>query len=338
MWLFSVGKMFIPLRRGFPHYCSSKKGNLKISSVVMRVTTRLVGSKTFSTFNKVVAEIPKSGIREVMAKADEIDRAGVFKHKVIRLEVGQPNFPSPAHVNDAACRAIMNGQTAYIPNAGMFSLREAVSNLYYTKHLKINTIPEQIIITTGSMLSVFSLLTAILEPNDECLLPIPGFPNYCQGIAVVGAVPVPYLCHPDDGYLPRLDDIEQLITPKTKCMIICNPGNPTGRNFPAAIVEKMMSIARKHNIFVISDGMLNSQEGEFTIHMIVSFCLAFCQKYIPKLFSTKNTPVQPNMTVTTWTTLSWRWCQACPKVSNIYYVHFMYSLSRCVPFHLNFVH
>jgi aspartate/methionine/tyrosine aminotransferase len=171
---------------------------------------------------------------------------------VIHLEVGQPNFATPQHVVEATVRALHEGHTNYNPNNGLLSLRESIVQTYIRRGFPTSV--DQIVVTVGSSLSLFSLLITLLKPSDECLLPIPGFPNYQAAIAMTGGVSVPYLCHPNQGYLPTLEGIASRCTPRTRCLILCNPGNPTGATYPESMLKEILLWAHARDIFVISDG------------------------------------------------------------------------------------
>lgn len=108
--------------------------------------------------------------------------------------------------------------------------------------------------TLGTMLSMFSLFRAVLEPNDDCLIPFPGFPNYYQSIKLLNANAIPYITTAAENYLPTIESLEKLITSKTKCLVICNPGNPTGANFDKKLVEDIVKLTRSKGIYLISDG------------------------------------------------------------------------------------
>ena len=172
---------------------------------------------------------------------------------VIHLEVGQPNFNTPAHVVDATLQSLRAGQTTYIASNGILPLREAIAQRYSCANRPVPTSASQIIVTTGAMAAMFSLFTTLLSKGDECLIPIPGFPNYQQTISLIGAKSVPYLCRAENNYLPTMDELESLVTSRTKCIVICNPGNPTGACFDRELVKNIVEFAKKKNIFMISD-------------------------------------------------------------------------------------
>jgi aspartate/methionine/tyrosine aminotransferase len=172
--------------------------------------------------------------------------------KIIHLEVGQPNFNPPARVIASTINALRDGHTTYIPNDGDRRLREVISKHYSTK--MIPTSMNQIVVTAGSMLSMFSLFSILLKPDDECLIPSPGFGNYLQGIAMVHAKPVPYPTSTSTQYLSTVTAIENVINERTKCLVICNPGNPTGAVYDRDLLRDLVVLTKKHQIFLISDG------------------------------------------------------------------------------------
>lgn len=186
-----------------------------------------------------------------MSRAAELELA-YPKEKVIHLEVGQPNFATPKHIVQSAKDALDEGRTTYSPNAGVLRLREAIADRYTKKGYPTKV--EQVIVTVGSSLSLYSLLVTILCPGEECLVPFPGFPNYQQAVAMVGGNTVPYLCNVNEAFIPTLEEIKSRVTQKTKCIILCNPNNPTGATYPPKLLEEIILWARREQIFVISDG------------------------------------------------------------------------------------
>ncbi len=217
------------------------------------VATRARAHRKMSTLrlNPTILELPPSGIRDIMAAAVQLEHQ--TNSPVIHLEVGQPNFPTPDNVINACIDALKGGKTSYCPNAGIPELRQAVARKYNKQFPDSICSTENIMITSGSMLSLYSLYLTLFKPGDECLIPFPGFPNYQQGLSMVHAKPVPYPCHSNNGFIPAIADIEALIGPRTKGILICNPGNPTGVSYNMDLMEQMIQLARKHDLFVISD-------------------------------------------------------------------------------------
>jgi aspartate aminotransferase len=192
-------------------------------------------------------------------------------HPVIHLEVGQPNFETPKHVIDATIHSLLKGETTYSPNNGTTVLREAVANKYNRDGYPTNT--DQIVVTVGSSLSLYSLLMIILAPGDGCLVPLPGFPNYTAALTMLGASPIPYLLTPSSGYLPTIESLQAATTPLTRCIVLCNPGNPTGASYPKELLGEVIKWAHARNIFVLSDGECICVYVCFCVYVYLYVCV-----------------------------------------------------------------
>lgn len=205
--------------------------------------------RQFSIYaSTTINELPNSGIREIMSKAAHMEKNG---GKVIHLEVGQPNFPSPTPAIDATIKALQDGKTTYVSNDGIIELKNEICLKY--QRMGIATSANQVVVTTGSMLSMFSLFLAIIRSGDECLVPFPGFPNYYQTITMLKGQSIPYITTKESEFLPTVNQIAGLITPRTRCIVLCNPGNPTGALYDSNLLEGILQLAREKNIYVISD-------------------------------------------------------------------------------------
>ena len=196
-------------------------------------------------FASVPAALPRSGIREIMDLAWATEG-------VIHLEVGQPDFDTPAHIVEAACAAARQGHTKYIPNAGITELRESVAR-YLTQSTGVATGAEQIIVTHGAVMSIATAFLALLEPDEEVLLPDPGWPNYTMAVSLLHGKSVNYNLRPEDGFLPDLDELEKLVTGKTKLLLLCSPSNPTGQVHDADLTRRLVEFARRHDLYILSD-------------------------------------------------------------------------------------
>ena len=196
-------------------------------------------------FAHVPSQIPRSGIREIMDLAWAIP-------DVIHLEVGQPDFDTPEHIIESTCLHLRHGQTKYVPNAGTNELREAVAR-YFTRRTGVTTGPEHILVTPGAVMSVATAFLAILNPGDEILLPDPGWPNYHMAVSLVHGQPVFYNLRPENDFLPDLNELEKLVTDKTKLILLCTPSNPTGQVYNAALMKQLMDFAQRHDLYVLSD-------------------------------------------------------------------------------------
>ncbi len=191
------------------------------------------------------AEAHHSGIREIANEALRTPGA-------IRLDVGQPNFPTPKHIGEAGKRAIDENKTFYTHTQGMISLREKlVAKLERVNGIRVT--PDRIACGPGGVGALAAVFGAVVEHGDEVLLPDPGWPNTRLMLAWTGARGVFYPCLPTDGFQPDLDALERLITPRTKLLLINSPNNPTGAVYPAATIARMIEIAQRHNLWLLSD-------------------------------------------------------------------------------------
>ena len=171
---------------------------------------------------------------------------------VIHLEVGQPDFPTPAHVCAAAARAAEAGKTGYTPNAGLPELREAL-RLMLREEQGIAVTTEQIMITIGAMGALYASQQSVLEPGDQLLVPDPGYPNYRMAAELCGAAAVPYPLVAADGYQPDLDALAAAVSPRTKAIMVASPSNPTGAVMRRDRVERIVELAERHDLYLISD-------------------------------------------------------------------------------------
>ncbi len=186
---------------------------------------------------------------EIRVLFDAAARAG---GDVIRLEVGEPSFTTPAHVIDAAARAAHDGHTRYGPNGGLASLRELLAD----KLRRVNGIEasiDEIVVTPGAMNALYSIYVALLQPGDEVLLPTPGFPNMDETVALLGGRPVFYRLAADEGFLPDVEALEAQVTPRTKVLFVNTPANPTGAVYGASLMRDLVAFAARHDLWLLCD-------------------------------------------------------------------------------------
>jgi len=178
--------------------------------------------------------------------------AAADRDDVIRLEVGEPSFTTPDHIIDAAARAAHDGHTGYGPNGGLLSLRE----LLVEKLARVDGIrakPDEIVVTPGGMNALFSTYLALLNHGDQVLLPTPGFPNMDEMVRLVGGHPVFYPLESSAGFLPDPELIDRLVTDRTKVLFINTPGNPTGAVFPRSLMQSLVELAARRDLWLVSD-------------------------------------------------------------------------------------
>eukprot|EP00048_Salpingoeca_helianthica_P021248 m.11265 g.11265 ORF g.11265 m.11265 type:complete len:388 (+) comp5756_c0_seq1:17-1180(+) len=195
-------------------------------------------------FARAALAMPRSGIREIMEMSSKIPNC-------IHLEVGQPDLPPPAAAIAVAQQKVPN-HTQYISSFGLPALRESVAR-YFQRRTGVPTTSENIIITQGGVLSCMTSFMATLDPGDEVLVSDPGWPDYYMGIQLAHAVPVFYSLPLARAFLPDIRELERLVTPRTKMLIVNSPCNPTGQVLPTKVLGELMDFARAHNLFVLSD-------------------------------------------------------------------------------------
>jgi aspartate aminotransferase len=189
--------------------------------------------------------MPVSRIREIMELAWE-------DPEVIHLEVGEPDFPTPEHVVEAAHEAARSGLTRYAPNAGLPELREALADKV-TRRNGYEASPDQVVVTQGGIQALYLVLLALLEPGDEVLLPDPAWPNFRMIAHLLGARVLPYPLVSEGDFLPRLEDLERLVTPRTRAILVNSPSNPLGTVVPRELLETLLAFARQRGLWYISD-------------------------------------------------------------------------------------
>lgn len=191
-------------------------------------------------------DMPRSGIRRVM------DAAWQSGRDFIGMHVGEPSFVPPAHVLEAAERAYAEGDTHYVANAGVPALREAIARKVGAEN-GITATAEQIVVTAGGAQALHAAFSLTLSQGDEVLIPDPGWPNFAMAVQLLQGVPVPYALRPENGFLPSIEDLEALVTPRTKMILVNTPSNPLGTVIPAELVEQLVRFAEKHDLWLLSD-------------------------------------------------------------------------------------
>lgn len=185
---------------------------------------------------------------EVLARARQLEAAG---RKVVHLELGEPDFPTPPHIVDAAIRAVRNGATRYAPAAGLPELREAIAESLVNRG--VATGPERVVITSGAKPMLFYALVGLLETGDEALVPDPGFPIYESVVRFTGARAVGYSVDPARAGGIDVDEVASRISPRTRVLVLNSPHNPTGTVLEPSALEALAELARRHDLVVVSD-------------------------------------------------------------------------------------
>ncbi len=203
---------------------------------------------------------------EVLAKAKALEAQG---RSVIHLEIGEPDFDTPAHIVEAAKRALDEGYTHYGPAAGLPELREAIAEEISTSR-GVRVQPDQVIVTPGGKPVMFYAILALCEAGDEVIYQNPGFPIYESMINFVGAKAVSLPLLEEKGFAFSIDDLKSRITPRTKMLVINSPANPTGGIIPKEDLAAIAELALRHNFWVLSDEIYCRLQYEGTPASIIA--------------------------------------------------------------------
>ena len=199
-----------------------------------------------SVLSTKVAGLKPSGIRKFF------DIAATMEN-VISLGIGEPDFATPEPVIQAGVDALRKGETHYTSNHGLMVLRQAVAshlkNLYNVEYAPQN----EIVMTVGVSEALYLVFVATLDPGDEVIIPTPCFVSYQAEVEMAGGVPVEVATYVENNFVPKIEDIEAAITPKTKIIFVGSPSNPTGAVYPREFLMQLAQLAEKHDLLVISD-------------------------------------------------------------------------------------
>jgi aspartate aminotransferase len=187
---------------------------------------------------------------EVLARAKALEAQG---RSVINLGIGQPDFPTPAHIVEAGRKALADGHHGYTPANGILPLREAVAADLHRRH-HVSVSPDQVLIVPGGKVTMFFAVMMFGEPGAEIIYPNPGFPIYESVIRFSGATPVPMPLYEAAGFSFKADEVLAKITAKTRLIILNSPANPTGGAVPKSEIDKLVAGLERHpHVAVMSD-------------------------------------------------------------------------------------
>ncbi len=172
---------------------------------------------------------------------------------VIDLTLGDPDLTPPQNVQQAACKAIMDGKTRYSANAGLLELRKAISAESQREYGMAFAPESEIIVTVGAMEASYLSLWSLLNSGDEAIIPAPYWINYGEVVKSLGARPVFIETRKEDAFILQAEDVEKAISPRTKLLVLNSPSNPTGALIPPETLDRLAEIAIRHNLTVLSD-------------------------------------------------------------------------------------
>jgi alanine-synthesizing transaminase len=190
-------------------------------------------------------------IRNIVAEAKAVEAQG---RSVRYLNIGDPvafGFRTPAHLVETVARAMRDGHNGYVPSAGIPSAREAVAADYAARGVPIP--PDRVLITTGTSEGIELALNALVDEGDEVLVPSPTYPLYTAVLAKISATPRYYRTDPDHDWLPDLDHLRSLVTPRTRVLVVIDPNNPTGAVYPTATRRALIDFAETHDLTILAD-------------------------------------------------------------------------------------
>lgn len=197
--------------------------------------------------SKRIQEVEPSSTVELTTRITVMKREGI---PVIGLNVGEPDFDTPAHICQAARRAMEEGFTKYTPVMGTLELREAIADkLAAENHVQYGT--DEITVGPGAKQCIYAALLALCDPGDEVIIPCPCWVSYTEMVRMAGGVPV--TVREAGDFSLDLENIEQAVTDKTKAVIINTPNNPTGAVYSREILEGLAALAEKYAFYIISD-------------------------------------------------------------------------------------
>lgn len=200
-------------------------------------------------FAERMSRLGTEGAFVVLAKARRLEADG---KKIVHLEIGEPDFATPDNIVEAGISAIQNGYTHYTAASGIMEARQAVAE-FVTRTLKTDVEPDEVVLVPGSKNVLLFTLLACIEPGDEVILPDPAYPAYSSQVNFIGAVPKLVTLREETGFRMDLDQLADLVTPKTRMLIINTPQNPTGGILTEEDVKFVADLAQKHDLLVVSD-------------------------------------------------------------------------------------
>ena len=212
---------------------------------------------------KLAKSIERLGVEsafDVLVRARALEAQG---RSIVHLEIGEPDFPTPSHIIEAAKRALDEGWTHYGPTQGLPELREAIA-AYISSSRGIQVGPQHVCVVPGGKPIIFFPLIALLEPGDEVIYPNPGFPIYESMVRFLGAKPVPMPLEESRGFSFDLNLFRDRLTNRTKLVILNSPQNPTGGVIPGEDLKVIAAILAERDVMVLSDEIYTriSYDGE----------------------------------------------------------------------------
>ena len=203
---------------------------------------------------------------EWAARARQLEAQG---RSIVHLELGEPDFDTPANVREAAKRALDEGATHYAPFAGIPELRAAIADDVAARK-RFATSPERVFVTVGGKGVMLYAILGLVDPGDEVIVPDPGYPIYASLTRFVGATPVPLPIRQANAFRLDVDELASLITPRTSLLVLNSPANPTGGVLTRAEIERIAELALRHDLIVLSDEIYSRILYDDAVHISIA--------------------------------------------------------------------
>ena len=190
-------------------------------------------------------------IRNIVAEAQAVEARGM---RVRYLNIGDPvafGFQTPPHLIEAAARAMRDGHNGYLPSPGILEAREAVAADYEKRGMSVSA--DRVLITTGTSEAIDLAIHALVDEGDDVLVPTPTYPMYTAVLAKINARPRYYRTDPERGWLPDIEHLRSLITPRTRVLVVIDPNNPTGAVYPPSIRRALIDLAEEQGLTILAD-------------------------------------------------------------------------------------
>jgi len=207
-------------------------------------------------------------VMDVVARAKELAAAG---HDVVRLEIGDPDLPTPAMITRAAEAAMESGDTGYTQSAGLPDLRDAISAHYASAYHSVTVDPADIVVTQGTSPAMLLVFGALLDPGDEVIISDPCYPAYPNYVNFLGGVPVPLRVRAEEGFRYRPEEVRAAITSRTRAIMVNSPCNPTGTVLPPEDIEALAAIADETGVWIVSDEIYHGLDFSGASRSILEF-------------------------------------------------------------------
>jgi aspartate/methionine/tyrosine aminotransferase len=210
--------------------------------------------------------IPFSGIRKVFEEIVRREKAG---EKIIHLNIGRPDFDTPAHIKAAAKKALDDSKVHYSSNYGIPELRQALADKFQQDNNLAYDPDDEIIVTVGGNEAVLITMMGLMNPGDEVLIPDPCWLHYFYCVQMAGGIPISIPAKEEHGFVPHIDDFRSRLTERTQMIVVNTPNNPTGAVYTLEDLEEIAQLAKEKDLFVLSDEIYEKMVYDGNSHISI---------------------------------------------------------------------